>query len=363
MRTKSVRGRKNFAAWAPTRTDWKTSPCFRAQGFQILADDLSGFGHICSEMILHIRDEVTQSRPLAVVGLRGPFAQDYTVQSNRSETKQAALDCINRAWATYRLSEASDAHIVLDNCWFPPGGESQAGTELYETSALAACLVDSLTLGCRLFGSASLGSLRDIMTRLNPRGKKCALAACAYGVVKQGDPEAEVVLRSATRVCPASKLDKGTQSEYYVLRGLQKSGEAGRTISTEREAQDWFVSQWIEGGGGQLGPCPRSFASCGTPHLVPAHYPSTKILSPSARAPVQGGFSLASMVRFSKCDALGNELASLCENFKRICVKPGSPSVFSVLEGWDLGAEDRLEMMETLETMRSEWAGGNFFDD
>ena len=69
------------------------------------------------------------------------------------------------------------------------------------------------------------------------------------------------------------------------------------------------------------------------------------------------------MVRFSKCDALGNELASLCENFKRICVKPGSPSVFSVLEGWDLGAEDRQEMMETLETMRSEWAGGNFFDD
>ncbi len=62
------------------------------QGFQLLADDLTGFGHICGDVLAHIRDEITETKPLVVMGLRGPFEQDYAVQAGRSEAKQSALD-------------------------------------------------------------------------------------------------------------------------------------------------------------------------------------------------------------------------------------------------------------------------------
>ena len=43
-------------------------------------------------MLAHIRDEITETKPLVVVGMRGPFAQDYAVQVGRSEAKQSAID-------------------------------------------------------------------------------------------------------------------------------------------------------------------------------------------------------------------------------------------------------------------------------
>ena len=51
--------------------------CDYLQGLQILADDLSGFGHVCREVLLHVREEVTETKPLVVVGSRNQFAQDY----------------------------------------------------------------------------------------------------------------------------------------------------------------------------------------------------------------------------------------------------------------------------------------------
>lgn len=332
--------------------------CDYLQGFQVLADDLSGFGHVCSEMLLHIRDEVTETKPLVVVGLRESFAQDYVVQMGRSETKQRNIDCINRALATCKLSEVSDVHLVLDTIG-TSSQDTKAAVKLYDASALGACLVDSLILGCRLGGDRSAGTLQDVVGSLNPKGGKCSLVSCSADM-RPFDAIDSLSLRSLTSMCPTSHLYRQPHSECYIMRGIKK-GRRERALSSQAEAQEWFVSQWKaaaeEKGLHDMALCPRAFIVDPSAVPLPFNFPMAGVLDPAvSSAPTSlGASSLASVARFSSSQAMGKDMSRLCSDFKKVCLSPGSPSVNSMLQAWDLGKEECEEILETLETLRGSY--------
>mmetsp|Transcript_5700 Transcript_5700/g.17264 ORF Transcript_5700/g.17264 Transcript_5700/m.17264 type:complete len:212 (+) Transcript_5700:863-1498(+) len=196
---------------------------------------------------------------------------------------------------------------------------------------------------------------------LNPRGRRCALTSCAFGLRRPfgGGPKLE--LRSASSLCPTSCLHgQGAHSEYYVLRGVEKGGEGAsgnEVVRTVEEARDWLISRWEDGDEAaeparKVGLCPRMFVPDPRPLPLPFNFP-TEGLFPGDPPP-----SVSSVVQFGTSDVAGRELAGLCRDFKRTCVKPGSPSVSSMLEAWELGREDCEEMAETLEMLRDEVSAG-----
>jgi hypothetical protein len=378
--------------------------CDYLQGFQVLADDLSGFGHVCSEVLIHIRDEVTETKPLVVLGLRDHFAQDYVVQTNRSESKQAKLDCMNQTLATCKISELSDAHVVLDQGMMGPNTHLNSSStnadgalmRLYEVSAMGACAVDSLTLGCRLMGDRGVGSLRDVVQSFTSgRNNKCSLTWCAadvrpYDAFKPPLSFTSLIGQFTTNDRSHSNSNSNRQqkrfysnslSECYVLRGVKQSRR--ETIGTQGEAQEWLVARWkemeMEINRGDVAMCPRKFVTDPSAHPLPYHFPTTQVLLQNNKinkdmngndaAGIGGGgggssalagqvSSLSSVIQFSCNAKMGKHLGKLAEDFKKVCA---APAMSSMLSNWQLDKADCEEMVETLKSMRDSYTSDDLF--
>ena len=317
---------------------------------------------------------------MVVAGFRQDFAQDYSVQSKRSEAKKESLSAISRAWAVSRISEACDAHVIIDQT--PPAIATRDGAvTLYDASALGACLVDSLTLGCRLRSGgrgkspAAFGSLRDVVGALNPGGGRCKVLGCAYEFFRgsHGGPEArtgdETLLNmaSASAVCPPSDLYKWSRAEFYVMRGLSRRQTGGKgvggSVSTEEDAREWLLGEWkaFEEAGvmdtQDIALCPRAFVAAGDLQALPPGFPTALLRPPESdegAADSAPQTEVSSVIQFASGKGVGVALERLCGDLKRAA---GHPSVAASLQTWDLGREDLAEMAETLATLREDAMG------
>uniref|UniRef100_A0A7S3QR85 Misato Segment II tubulin-like domain-containing protein n=1 Tax=Dunaliella tertiolecta TaxID=3047 RepID=A0A7S3QR85_DUNTE len=126
--------------------------CDLLQGFQMLVDDLSGFGGIATHLAEEINQEYGGSaRPLMLFALRPPEVAAHYEHDGLSRMRRG----LNEGLAATLLAEHCQLYVPAAPPLHPPSHLAFPPSSYFHTSALLAAALDTATMPIRTVGSAA----------------------------------------------------------------------------------------------------------------------------------------------------------------------------------------------------------------
>jgi len=146
--------------------------CGRVQGFHILVDVNSGYGSIAQEVIQELKDDA-RSAAVITFGVTEPDGAIPVKNLNKSLARRA----MNQALSASVFSEMSSLYIplplyTLQNLRNPLLSKKFKPSSLFQTSALAATAIDTMSLAYRRkkpgLGTNSANTMSELTSRVAP---------------------------------------------------------------------------------------------------------------------------------------------------------------------------------------------------
>ncbi|PRW59896.1 tubulin nucleotide-binding domain [Chlorella sorokiniana] len=380
--------------------------CDSLQGFQVLADDLSGFGQLAAHVLQELRDDYGSSLPVMLYTLH-PQAPLYAQPAAAAESAPAearrqrlneglSLALLAQQCSTYTVVAPPAAAAALPALRWQPGNA-------YHTSGLCAAALDTATLPYRLatrdgpagaIGHCDMWGLTHLLTaqyhsplaalslalpcaglpvdtqRLAQQADArlqrgagsssasapaapAAVAAAAPGSGTNTDPVTSRWLASLTPGIPAAG-DSARFAEAVVLRGPRSSAAAPVELGAAAAALDAALAE-------ERLRCVRQRTLVAQPLAVPLPFPHIFAQGLSKDGDVLPGAQLggsssgsqdiascAALTRLAATRAFAPVVAAAARQFRTAA---GSAQGQATLEAWGLGREERAEAEEALERL------------
>ncbi|ALC49043.1 mst [Drosophila busckii] len=202
--------------------------CDALQGFQLLFDIDDGFSGMASKCLEHLNDEYT--RASYVLPLHYPQNISYAQADMRTAH---SIRVVNSVLSYYHLSEQASMFTplsTLETIWRNSSLKSRNLTglqfqanNLYQTSAVLAAYLDTVTLGFRLRETSE--SLMRFCDRVSPSGRKLTAASLALPLGMQQQQDLIDYLNVADSNALLTQLTPGCEpGSSYVLQSLVARG-------------------------------------------------------------------------------------------------------------------------------------------
>ncbi|XP_053666113.1 protein misato [Anopheles marshallii] len=161
--------------------------CDGCQGFQMLFDCCDGFSGLAIKLLEHLQDEYSKSSLIFPV-----FSPKAPMFKNADEAMSDSIRVINTALAFAQLSEQCSLFVPLSTmsrCWRDVTKPRSLPnlvydpTNFYQTSAILASFLETVTLRYRLKGSITAGAgsyISGMCSDLNAYGRKMAAAGLIF---------------------------------------------------------------------------------------------------------------------------------------------------------------------------------------
>ncbi|XP_017476118.1 PREDICTED: protein misato isoform X1 [Rhagoletis zephyria] len=165
--------------------------CDFLQGFQTLFDCFNGFSGLATECLEHLNDEYGKANFAIPV-----YSPRNTLFKNAGAAMTDSIRVVNSALTFHKLSEQASLFVPLGTCdrvWRQFGAARQLpalnyqADNLYQTSAVLAAYLDTISLRYRLRNAPGAYSLPAFCGDLNNYGRKLAAAAFALPFAMQHD--------------------------------------------------------------------------------------------------------------------------------------------------------------------------------
>ncbi|XP_004519976.1 protein misato [Ceratitis capitata] len=165
--------------------------CDYMQGTQVLFDCFNGYTGLATECMEYLNDEY--SKAIFAIPVYSPR---NTLFENADEPMTDSIRVVNSALAFHKLSEQASLFVPLGTCdrvWRQLGAArplsalNYKADNLYQTSAILAGYLDTITLRYRLRNAPSAYSLAGFCGDLTNYGRKLASAAFAMPFPMQHD--------------------------------------------------------------------------------------------------------------------------------------------------------------------------------
>ncbi|XP_067636109.1 protein misato [Eurosta solidaginis] len=167
--------------------------CDYLQGFQTLFDAFNGFTGLATSCLEHLNDEYRKANFALPI-----YSPRNTLFENADEPMTDSIRVINSALAFHKLSEQATLFVPLstsDRVWRQLGmarpihALNYQPDNLYQTSAILAAYLDTISLRYRLRNAPSAYSLAGFCGDMNNYGRKLAAAAVALPFPMQHDQD------------------------------------------------------------------------------------------------------------------------------------------------------------------------------
>ncbi|KAL4458321.1 hypothetical protein ABPG75_013186 [Micractinium tetrahymenae] len=224
--------------------------CDQLQGFQVLADDLSGFGQLAAHMLQQVRDEYGSGRPVVLFALRpgaaaaaaaagvAPAAADDPAEQRRRRLNEGlSLSLLAPLCSMFvPLAPPAPAPGVLPLLRWQPGNA-------FHASALCAAALDTATLPYRLLASG--------LSPVAATGRSSMWDLCQLLTAQHRSP---LACLSLSLPCPALPADTQQAAQQADARTQHAGGSGGapalaaagaaRASSSGGSSQP-FTTQWL----------------------------------------------------------------------------------------------------------------------
>ncbi|XP_054729635.1 protein misato [Anastrepha obliqua] len=167
--------------------------CDYLQGFQTIFDCFNGYSGLATECLAHLNDEYGKANFALPV-----YSPQNTLFENADEPMTDSIRVVNSALAFQKLSEQASLFVPLSTCdrvWRQLGKARQIralnykSDNLYQTSAVLAAYLDTISLRYRLRNAPSAYSLAGFCGDINNYGRKLAAAGFALPFPMQHDQD------------------------------------------------------------------------------------------------------------------------------------------------------------------------------
>uniref|UniRef100_A0A1A9WAZ8 Protein misato n=1 Tax=Glossina brevipalpis TaxID=37001 RepID=A0A1A9WAZ8_9MUSC len=157
--------------------------CDFLQGFQTICDAFNGFAGLAGQCLEHLNDEYGKANVVIPV-----YSPRNTLYENADLFMSDSLRVVNSVLLFHRLAEQASVFIPLsiqDRVWRQLGAVRQLPhldfiqDNLYQTSAILASYLDTITLRYRLKNAISISTVAGFCADLNNYGRKLAAAGLA----------------------------------------------------------------------------------------------------------------------------------------------------------------------------------------
>ena len=375
--------------------------CDHLRGFQVFAEDLSGFGGVAATVLEELRDEYGTA-PVTLFSLRPPSESTRGSSTDaRSRASRCAL--LNDALASSILAPSCDAYVPLGTpdhsrvSKFLPG---YRGGDTYHSAAFHAAAIDTATLPWRVSDasghsvggagmssvvrhlSARAGGPFTAMTATTPcdafddpsvvaarsdsrkrderrsHGGNSLLASRVNGMFAEEDDKAAMenaraVLSKQVYFTPGCVDEDAMEptAEVYVARGWRVNGpdDNSRTAATPSQTRDALDAALRY----EAYRAPRLRCAVSAPLPLPLPFPrvfgngGSKNGGPNPR-------ECAAMTRLVSTGAYGAVLTSINAGWKRAV--RGSAGK-AMVRSWGYGDDDLEEVSESLATAAYAYGG------
>ena len=375
--------------------------CDHLRGFQVFAEDLSGFGGVAATVLEELRDEYGTA-PVTLFSLRPP-TQSHAVSSTDARSRASRCALLNDALASSILAPMCDAYVPLGTpdqsrvSKFLPG---YRGGDTYHSAAFHAAAIDTATLPWRVSDASghSVGGtgMSSVVRHLSARAGGPFTAMTATTPCDAFDDPSVVAARSDSRKRDERRSQAGGDSllssrvndmfaeeddkaamenaravlskqvyftpgcvdedameptaEVYVARGWRVNGPDGSntaaTPSSARDALDAALRY-------EAYRAPRLRCAVSAPLPLPLPFPRVfgnggdKNGGPNPR-------ECAAMTRLVSTGAYGAVLTSINAGWKRAV--RGSAGK-AMVRSWGYGDDDLEEVSESLATAAYAYGG------
>ncbi|KAI9582110.1 protein misato isoform X1 [Glossina fuscipes] len=157
--------------------------CDFLQGFQTICDAFNGFAGLASQCLEHLNDEYRKANLVIPV-----YSPRNILYENADAFMSDSIRVVNSAFLFHRLAEHASTFIPLSihgRVWRALESVRQLPhldyipDNLYQTSAILASYLDTITLKYRLTNAQSINTIAGFCADLNNYGRKLAAAGLA----------------------------------------------------------------------------------------------------------------------------------------------------------------------------------------
>eukprot|EP00873_Tetraselmis_striata_P018141 jgi/Tetstr1/438405/TSEL_026971.t1 len=351
--------------------------CDSLQGFQVMAEDLGGWGRVAADVLAELREDYANKKVL-LFSVRAPIppssGEMADVAPSRSDRCWPAL---NRALSTAALSESVSLYIPLE-C--PPPAVSAPllhwdRHQAFHTSALCAAAMDTATLPFRLQPGQHGADDMDAWLELATGGRShrsmtlsslfghlpAPQLASAHDIAAAADQRrrdagsnAPCALRGALAFSEGHPCASGRdlRSESVVLRGLRTAdSRAARAGEAQAALDEWLLTERLQLRAlrhrcvaPQALPVPLPFPNLFSPALSRSGDAAAHMVSPPP--PPRGRLSVASLPVLTRLQHSGASRAVLGQQVTGFREARRSAAGSTTLSAWGYSREDLDEVEE-----------------